>query len=144
MSYLSGKYPTTFGIIIAFIGIMWMIIAPVLAKDKMKRCTETAEGKVMIAHDSDTGIFSSYSYEIRYYIGEEPYYAYEGSSKYVTIGKEVTVHYNPDKKSENYIEELSDTPLSESLYGLFGIGFGAFLIIGDYIKNKKTYYVSKD
>lgn len=133
------------GIILAFIGLMWLIIIPITKKTKAAKCTEVTNGYIDSCIEShiDTGLFGgSYDVTVKYFADGSPYYYHTSADGDQYAGKDVTVHYNPKKKSECYVDGVTASPLKEAIWGIIIMVVGVVEFIVTIAIRKKTSYVS--
>lgn len=129
------------GIIIAFLGLMWLIIVPISVKATQAKCTETTQGYVDSYHDGG-GLISHNKVTVKYFADGSPHYYHTSTSSSHYTGEDVTVHYNPNKYSKCYVDGVTDSPLQEALWGLLAIVIGVVEVIVTIAIRKKTSYVS--
>lgn len=129
------------GIIIAFLGLMWLIIVPISVKATQAKCTETTQGYVDSYHDGE-GLISNNKVTVKYFADGSPHYYHTLTSSSHYTGEDVTVHYNPNKYSKCYVDGVTDSPLQEALWGLLAIVIGVVEVIVTIAIRKKTSYVS--
>ncbi|MBP3808651.1 MAG: hypothetical protein ILA13_09740 [Eubacterium sp.] len=129
------------GIIIAFLGLMWLIIVPISVKATQAKCTETTQGYVDSYHDGG-GLISHNKITVKYFADGSPHYYHTSTSSSHYTGEDVTVHYNPNKYSKCYVDGVTDSPLQEALWGLLAIVIGVVEVIVTIAIRKKTSYVS--
>ena len=118
-----GKIAIVAGILVALIGIYFIVGISRDTDRKNAECTEETVGTVTASQSSGTG----YNTDIEYTPGYSPMTVTLKTKKQYDVGTEATVKYHPTSFTRVYIEGMSSTGKDNILFGVMSILGGIVL-----------------